>query len=149
MLDFEALQPTARDLIAAHSYLSDIKVFANEGLTEKPQEKELREKGVVIAISPVLGGSQKDERQGIALIEVDLMARIRINPERNADEDSGAQKDPCRLIRSVIEAIQAYDFGQGDQPFSFDGEQVFSLIPDDEGLIAYGVHFSKVCVFIP
>lgn len=148
MLEFELVTQSARDLIAAHSYLQDITVLLDDGLSEKLQEKELREKGVVISVSPLLGGSPKDERLGINLLEVDLMARIRVNPERNADPDSGAQKNPYQLIRAVIEGLQSYAQGPGDQAFSFEGgENVFELIPDDEGLIAYGVHFTKTCVF--
>jgi hypothetical protein len=160
----EELQPLATSILRADTYfaaassgISDDDESANEnsvviqnvGLQQPVIEQRLRTKGFCVAVMPVLGSARRDQSGQSWIADCDLLIKVKVNPERNANnEEGGAGVNIYTAIKNVIDAVTGQKVNiqnkrhPGGEFFKLHKEG-FALSQFDEGLWEYNVMFTK------
>lgn len=145
-LKFSELADALRDAIAEASLLADagIAVIVHDGLQEKAIERQMRTKGAVVVVSPVYRWERRDQSGPRWLNDVTLLVHVQMNPDRNADTDSGgAGVDMYELIVAVKNAATERERHPGSEFFKDQGGELSTF---DSGLWSYILTFTKEAV---
>lgn len=106
-------------------------------------EEQIRAKGMVLVITPILGSSLRDPAKGRSLERATVSVHVRVNPSVNT-LSSGAQIEPEDAVDAVISTLLA--LGQPDAALDGlepgDGERLTELVPEDSGLLTTAVYAS-------
>lgn len=124
-------------------------VLPDTGLQKATIERHLRQKGACVIIYPVLGGVLRDQSGPAWIVDSDLLLKVKINPERNANtEEGGVGINIYEAIKCVIDALTGQKANAqnrrhpGGEFFKLH-RQGITLSQFDEGLWEYNLMFTK------
>lgn len=146
MLTLATVQGTIATAIAGYPYFTtapSISVIVDDGYKERDIEAELRTKGFVVVVPPILRVAFKD--QGISKTftgEAELMVRVISNARVNASTGA-AQRNVNAALKETIAAVLAWTPGAGDRRFLLADSDSIALSVLEEGLLAYDIFFRK------
>ena len=135
----------AKDAIEAATLITDaeIEVVLDDGKQDKAIERQLRRKGAVVVVAPLLGGTLRDQAGNDWIMDCRIMIRVHINPEKNADtEDGGAGVDIYDMVRAVVDACTRRARHPGGEFLKL-ARDAFTLSQFDPGLWTYDIQFTK------
>jgi hypothetical protein len=143
MILFKDVQTKVKDLLAAGSYFSGQTVIADAGDSEPAAEQALRERGICLIVLPIISARRIDHGKAIVTAQVDVAVQLLFNPIVNA---AHAQKGIGESISASFSYVLAWQNPKMPQDRFNAGEQPVQLIDIDEGLVAYGLFFEKLCI---
>lgn len=146
MILLSAIQSTAAAAIAASAYVTQapaLAVITDDGLQDNEIETQLRTRGCVIVVPPIVRAVRRDKGGRVLLMDAECVIRVAVNPRANANAAAGgAGRNVYLIVQAVAKAIMDWAPGQGD--YRFDAtEEWLQLVTNDPGLIAYELSFSK------
>ena len=144
MLALGSIQSTVVSAIAANAYIAQapaVAVINDDGLQDREIEVQLRTKGCLVVVPPVVRAVRRDKGGRVLLMDAEVSVRIAVNPQVNAAA-TGAQRNVYSLIQGVAKALMDWNPGPGDYRFEAT-EEWLQLVTNDPGLIAYELSFSK------
>lgn len=144
MLSLTTVQSTAAAAIAASAFVTTapaVSVITDDGYKERDIEAQIRTKGFVIVVSPLIAVKFHDQGisrtfTGDASFVVTVIANQQVNP-------TAANRDVNEAVKAVIAAVLGWTPGPGDRRFLLDQNETVSISMLAEGLIAYDVAFTK------
>ena len=146
MLALSAIQSTVAAAIAANAYIAQapaVSVITDDGLQDSAIEAQLRTRGCVVVVPPVVRAVRRDKGGRTLLMDAEVAVRVAVNPQVNA-QVGGAQRNVYLLIQAVAKAVMDWAPGASSGDYRFEAtEEWLQLITNDPGLIAYELSFSK------
>lgn len=146
MLTLSTVQTTLASAIAVSPYFLNaptVTVIVDDGYKEREVEAELRTKGFVVVVPPILRVAFKD--QGISKTftgEAELFVRVLCNTRVNASTGA-AQRNINEAVKQTINAVLAWTPTAGDRRFLIADPDSVALSVVEEGLLAYDIFFRK------
>lgn len=138
---------------AVRAALEAASLFANKSVrviddnhdlnNEQAMEKDLREKGMVLALSPCLRSSRSDKAARRTLKDMLYAVAVRTNTTVNS-RAGGTQIDHQAAVEAVEAALQAAGNeveGTINGLELGNGESISELVKDDDGVITHQVFF--------
>lgn len=118
-------------------------VIQHTGFQKPIIERHLINKGACVSIQPLLGAILRDQSGTAWLTDMDLLIKVMINPERNANtKEGGAGLNIYEMVWNVIQALKTSPRHPGGEFFKL-GKEVITLSQFDEGIWVYNVQFTK------
>lgn len=116
-------------------------VIVDDGLQKDRIENQLKTKGFVIVVAPLLEGKVRDQSGPAWLVDIELMVAVISNPERNSATDTGGVGlNMYSIVSDVIDAVCRQVRHPGGEFFKLLG---FALSKFDESRWVYDLSFTK------
>lgn len=144
MLALGSIQSTVAAAIAANAYVAQapaVAVINDDGLQDREIELQLRTKGCLVVVPPIVRAVRRDKGGRTLLMDAEVVVRVALNPQVNASA-TGAQRNIYALISAATQAVMSWVPAAGDYRFDT-SEELLQLVTNDPGLIAYELSFSK------
>ena len=144
MLALSAIQSTVAAAIAANEYIAQalaVSVITDDGLQDREIEVQLRTRGCLVVVPPVVRAVRRDKGGRTLLMDAEIAVRVAVNPQVNA-QVGGAQRNVYLLVQAVAKAVMDWTPAPGDYRFEV-AEEWLQLVTNDPGLIAYELSFAK------
>jgi len=144
MLSLASMQSTVAAAINANAYFStapSVVCISDDGLQDSAIETQLRSKGCVVVVPPILRATRRDFGGGKLLIDAEIVVRILVNPNAAA---GGASRNVYTAIASVTQAVLSWvPATVGDRRFET-SEDFLQIAVNDTGLLGYHLLFTKL-----
>ena len=146
MITLKEVQAEAVALITAHAYFAGETVIEDVGMSDDAIGAALQDRGFCVVVLPVLGGAMTSQGKGTAVLNVDLMVTLYVNPKTNA-EAGKANKDIVEAIEKLVAAVLDYDQCEKVPESKFKlAPDAFNISTFDPGTFTYDVFFNRKCV---
>lgn len=145
MLSIGTIQSSVKAQIDAHAFFSaapTVACIVDDGLQDSAIENQLRSKGFVVVVPPILRASRRDIGAGKLLLNSEFVVRILSNPHVNS-ATGGANRNIYSAIAAAAQAVLSWVPGNGDRKFETSDEWM-QLTTNDAGLTAYDLFFTKL-----
>ena len=145
MLALGSIQTTVKAQIDANAFFSaapSVACIVDDGLQDSAIETQLRSKGFVVVVPPILRASRRDVGAGKLLLTSEFVVRILANPHVNG-ATGGANRNIYQAISAVAQAVLSWSPTNGDRKFETSDEWL-QLTTNDAGLTAYDLFFTKL-----
>ena len=146
MLSLASMQSTVAAAINANAYFltaPSVVCISDDGLQDSAIETQLRSKGCVVVVPPILRATRRDFGGGKLLIDAEIVVRILVNPHVNAAA-GGASRNVYTAIASVTQAVLSWvPATVGDRRFET-SEDFLQIAVNDTGLLGYHLLFTTL-----
>lgn len=146
MLALSAIQTTIKAQIDAAAFFSaspSVLCVVDDGLQDTTIETQLRTKGFVIVIPPVIRAGRRDMGGGKLALDSEVAVRIMANPHVNV-QPTGAQRNIYSAIAAAVQAVlQWQPATAGDRKFDV-ADEWLQIATNDPGLLSYNLFFTKL-----
>lgn len=144
MIAFANIQAAVVAAVSASAYIAQspaVTVINDDGLQDTQIEVQLRSKGAVIVVPPLIRAVRRDKGARTLVMDVEVAVRVVVNPQVNAST-GGAGRNVYELVKAVAQAVMSWTPAGGDYRFDV-AEEFLQLVTNDPGLICYELSFSK------
>ena len=146
MLSLASMQSTVAAAITANVYFStapSVVCIADDGLQDSAIENQLRSKGCVVVVPPILRAMRRDIGGGKLLLDAEIVVRVLVNPHVNASV-GGANRNIYSAVAAATQAVLSWTPSTaGDRRFET-ADDFLQIAVNDTGLLGYHILFTKL-----
>jgi hypothetical protein len=146
MLSLASMQSTVAAAINANAFFSSapsVLCISDDGLQDSAIETQLRSKGCVVVIPPILRAMRRDIGGGKLLLDAEIVVRVLVNPHVNTAA-GGANRNVYSAVAAATQAVLSWvPSSVGDRRFET-SEDFMQIAVNDTGLLGYHLLFTKL-----
>ncbi len=136
------LTSVAMSLLKNKFSIVNIGLVQDKGTQDTEIESHLNAEGACIIVAPLVTGMLRDQSGPAWILDCEIMVRVRINPERNADT-GGAGLDIYDVVTKVIQGLCQAPRITGGSEFFKAAHDCLALAEFSEGIWSYNLLFTK------
>lgn len=148
--EISELTELVQDAIEASDFVVDngLTVILDDGLQEKARTRQLKTKGAVVVVCPLLGATLRDQSGTEHILDVGVLVKMMVNTERNTDDENSdaADVDIYEGVKAIVNACCRKARHPGGEFLKL-AKDAFTLseFHADTGLWVYDIQFTKEC----